>query len=96
MQIRIESWTKNHDSQRAAVLGWAKVVLGEGMSVWITVLQSKNGGSYCKLPTCKVGAEYVPAIAWLDASKEKELSELVKQELQKDYLNKNQQEEMDW
>jgi len=43
-----------------------------------------------------VGSEYVPAIAWLDASKEKELSELVKQELQKNYLNKNQQEEINW
>ena len=96
MQIRIENWTKNHDSQRAAVLGWAKVCLGEKMSIWMTVLQSKNGGSYCKLPTCKVGSEYVSAVSWLDASKEKELSELVKQELQKGHLNKSVQEELGW
>lgn len=96
MQIRIESWQKNHDSSRAAVLGWAKVCLGEKMWVWMTVLQAKSGGSYCKLPTCKVGSEYVPAVAWIDATKEKELSDMVKQELQKGYLQGTKQQEMDW
>lgn len=95
MQVRIENWVKNKDSQKAVVLGWAKVCIGEKMVIWMTVLQSKNGGSYCKLPTCKVGSDYVPAIGWIDASKEKELSEFVRQELQKDYLN-GVQKEIDW
>lgn len=96
MELKIDSFFKNKDSARPQVLGWAKVTVGGKLSIWMTLLEGKSGNSYCKLPSCRVGTEYVPAITFSDQNKERELSEAVKGELKKGYLREEVQEELDW
>lgn len=88
MKITIEKFEPNFDSaSKDKILGRVKVVLGEKMFIWLTVIQGKNG-SFVKFPSIMINKEFTAAIGWIGQNMEARIREAIMEELESQYLSR--------
>jgi hypothetical protein len=73
MKVDIIKYSPNTDSRQQSLLGHCLVEINGRLKIWMKVLRGSRG-AFIKLPSVRIGEEFLPALIHEDENFEREIS----------------------